>query len=99
MTRRRLPDIFYNPISIGGAAIASVALLTIVFLTAVELLQPNAPAYIGIISYIVLPLPLILGLVLIPIGAWRERRRLRKGNRQAGSRSPSILPYPVSVLR
>ncbi|MBK7259041.1 MAG: NapC/NirT family cytochrome c [Ignavibacteriae bacterium] len=79
MTRRRLPDIFYNPISIGGAAIASVTLLTIVFLTAVELLQPNAPAYIGIISYIVLPLPLILGLLLIPLGAWRERRRLRRG--------------------
>jgi nitrate/TMAO reductase-like tetraheme cytochrome c subunit len=79
MTRRRLPDIFYNPISIGGAAIASVSLLTIVFLTAVELLQADAPAYIGIISYVVLPVPLILGLVLIPLGAWRERRRLRKG--------------------
>jgi nitrate/TMAO reductase-like tetraheme cytochrome c subunit len=79
MTRRRLPDIFYNPISIGGAAIASVALLTIFFLTAVELLQPDAPAYIGIISYIFLPLPLILGLLLIPLGAWRERRRLRRG--------------------
>ncbi len=79
MTRRRLPDIFYNPISIVGAAIASVALLTIVFLTAVELLQTNAPAYIGIISYVVLPVPLIFGLLLIPVGAWRERRRIRKG--------------------
>jgi hypothetical protein len=79
MTRRRLPDIFYNPISIGGAALASVTLLTIVFLTAVELFQSNAPAYIGIISYVVLPIPLILGLVFIPLGAWRERRRLRKG--------------------
>ena len=80
MTRRRLPDIFYNPLSIGGAALASVSLVTIIFLTAVELFQTQSPAYIGIISYIVLPVPLILGLLVIPIGAWRERRRLRKGH-------------------
>lgn len=79
MTRRRLPDIFYNPLSIGGAALASVALLTIAFLTLVETLQADAPAYIGIISYIVLPVPLLLGLFLIALGAWRERRRLRRG--------------------
>ncbi|MBP1690752.1 MAG: Cytochrome c family protein [Bacteroidetes bacterium] len=79
MSKRRLPDIFYNPISIGGAALATVSLATIIFLTLVEWIQEHSPAYIGIISYVALPIPLILGLLLIPLGAWRERRRLRKG--------------------
>ncbi len=79
MTKRRLPEIFYNPLSIGGAALASVSLLTIVFLTLVEWFQHQSPAYIGIVSYVILPIPLIIGLLLIPLGAWRERRRLRRG--------------------
>lgn len=77
--KRRLPDVFYNPLSVGGAALAAASFLTIVFLTFVDLLQKDAPAYIGIISYIILPVPLIIGLLLIPLGAWRERRRLAKG--------------------
>ena len=78
--KRRLPDVFYNPLSIGGAALAATSFLTIVFLTFVDLLQKNTPAaYIGIISYVLLPVPLIIGLILIPIGAWREKRHLAKG--------------------
>jgi hypothetical protein len=77
--KRRLPDVFYNPLSIAGAALAATSFLTIVFLTFVDLLQKNAPAYIGIISYVILPVPLIIGLILVPLGAWRERRRLAKG--------------------
>jgi hypothetical protein len=31
------------------------------------------------VSFGVLPIPLIIGLLLIPLGAWHERRRLRRG--------------------
>ncbi len=79
MSNRKLPDIFYNPLSIGGAALASVSLVTIVFLILVEWLQHDSPPYIGIISYVILPLPLVMGLLLIPAGAWRERWRIRRG--------------------
>jgi len=79
MVKRRLPDLVYNPLSIAGAALASVCLLTIVFLTLVEVLQDTAPAYIGIISYVILPMPLLLGLLLAAIGVWRERNRRRRG--------------------
>lgn len=79
MKRRPFPDVVYNPVTIAGAALAMVCFTTIVFLTAVELLQDNPPPYIGIISYIALPAPLVIGLLLIPLGIWRERRRLRKG--------------------
>ena len=77
--KRRLPDIVYNPISIIGAALASVSFLTILFLTFVDLFQENPPAYIGIISYVVLPVPLVVGLLLIPLGIVREKRRIRRG--------------------
>lgn len=77
--KRRLPDSFYNPITITGAAIAVVSFATIIFLTFVEVFQEQAPAYIGIISYVMLPVPLIVGLLLIPVGVWREKRRRAKG--------------------
>lgn len=79
MKRRPFPDVVYNPVTIVGAALAMVCFATILFLTAVELLQENPPPYIGIISYVVLPVPLVIGLLLIPVGIWRERRRLREG--------------------
>jgi hypothetical protein len=79
MTKRRFPAYFYNTISFAGALIAAVSFLTILFLTVVDLLQPSAPAYLGVISYIVLPIPLIVGLLLVSFGAWRERRRVKRG--------------------
>jgi hypothetical protein len=79
MDNRRFPSSFYNPVSLAGAVLAAVSFATILFLTAVDLLQASAPAYIGVVSYIILPVPLLIGLVLIPLGAWRERRRVRRG--------------------
>ena len=79
MTKRRFPDTVYNLTTITGVALASVCLATIAFLTGVEWFQAKPPPYIGILSYVVLPVPLIVGLLMIPLGMWRERRRLRQG--------------------
>ncbi|MFN0158400.1 MAG: cytochrome c3 family protein [Bacteroidota bacterium] len=77
--KRRFPDVIYNPISIVGAALASVSFATILFLTLVDITQDHPPAYIGIISYVILPVPLVVGLATIPIGILREKARLRQG--------------------
>lgn len=77
--KRRFPDAFYNPLSLAGAVLAGAVFITIVFLTAVEILQANAPAYIGIISYVILPVPLVLGLLLVVGGLVRERRKIKRG--------------------
>jgi nitrate/TMAO reductase-like tetraheme cytochrome c subunit len=77
--KRRLPDLLYNPTSIAGGALAGVCLLTIVFLTLVDLFQNRPPAYIGIISYVILPIPMLLGLLLVSLGVVRERNRRRRG--------------------
>jgi len=63
----------------AGAAIAAASFATILFLTVVDILQSNPTPYIGIISYVVLPVPLLIGLLTIPVGVWRERRRIRSG--------------------
>lgn len=70
---------FYNAISLAGAAIASASFATIAFLTVVDQVQASPPAYFGIIAYVVLPIPLIAGLLIVAAGIVRERRRVRRG--------------------
>jgi hypothetical protein len=77
--KRRLPNIFYNPVSLAGAALAAACFSTIVFLTFVGLWQKKPPVYIGIVTYVALPVPLIAGILAVAFGVWRERRRRRSG--------------------
>ena len=46
--------------------------------------------YIGILLFIVLPLVLVLGLILMPIGVWLSRHAVRQGLRQMPSRKASL---------
>lgn len=94
MKKRKLPELFYNPLSIAGAVLAAGSFLAIIFLTVVEMTQEHSPAYIGIISYVALPVPLIIGLVLIPVGYFLERRRVRKGLPAHGHRMTLDLEDP-----
>ena len=84
--KQRLPDVYYNPVSMVGGAIAIVSLGTILFLFFVDLVSDQTAIYVGIITYIILPSILILGLLLIPIGVFLERRRERK----YGKRGPYL---------
>ena len=76
---RSLPETFYNPLSLAGGVLAFISFATIVFLTLIELVVGDTPAYVGILSYVVLPIPLIAGIVLFVVGVVRERRRLSRG--------------------
>jgi len=75
--KQRLPDVYYNPISMVGGAIAIVSLGTILFLFFVDLVSQPA-IYVGIITYIILPTFLIIGLIIIPIGVYFEKKREKK---------------------
>lgn len=74
-TSRKLPGSVYNTISIVGAGIAAVSFGAILFLFLVETFAETTTPYLGIINYIVFPVVLFAGLLLIPIGMWREHRR------------------------
>jgi hypothetical protein len=68
-----------NPISLVGAffATAGGVLFLIVFL--LDLFGLHTNPYMGIVFFLILPAVFVLGLILIPIGAWLDRRRQRAG--------------------
>ena len=64
-----------HPVAAGGTAL--VTLSAVLFLTVLlaDLFGLHTNPYLGIVFFLVLPGILLIGLALIPIGAWLERRR------------------------
>ena len=73
------PSRFANPISAIGGWIAAVTLIAILFLIAVEATSDEPNAYAGIITFVILPGVLLVGLFMLFFGAWREARRRDRG--------------------
>ena len=90
MLKRRLPAVFYNPISLVGAGIAVFNIGFIIFLLVVEAFSRRAHPYADLIVWIVLPAFVLAGVALLLFGIWRERRRERQGI-PAGERRFAIL--------
>lgn len=72
---KKLPSLYYNWISLIGSAIALVSFSIIAFLYVLDLTSAGASSYFGIITYMILPIGVLLGLLLIPIGMLIERRQ------------------------
>ncbi|WP_304130340.1 NapC/NirT family cytochrome c [Ignavibacterium album] len=83
--KKIFPHYVYNPITLSGAALSSLSFGLIVFLFIIDIFSPSEKPYMGIITYIVLPIFLIAGLLLIAYGIIRERRREKKGIFRAGT--------------
>lgn len=65
-----------NPLTLIGIVLTTVSgIALVVFMVATASGGLRNP-YLGIFEFLVLPAFFILGLVLIPIGMWRRRRRL-----------------------
>ena len=77
--RRFFPPYVYNPITIFGAGLAGLSFGLIIFLTILEFLSPETKPYMGIITFIILPIFLLIGIFLLVFGMLRERRRVEKG--------------------
>ena len=84
----KLPSLFRNYISFVGAAIATAALLSTVLLFLVEISSHQENPYLGILTYIIFPSVLLLGLAIIVLGMLLERRRRRRGSPE------QIAAYP-----
>lgn len=82
MPRPRLefPRESYNLISLLGVGIALFGFAAIVILYGMSLLNHETNPYLGIVMLVGLPGVLVFGLLLIPVGMWRERRRIAAGN-------------------
>jgi nitrate/TMAO reductase-like tetraheme cytochrome c subunit len=85
---KRSPTLFRNYISFAGALIVIAAVVSILLLFFIELTQTADNPYLGIITYIILPTFLVLGLLVIVAGMLIERRKRRR------SPASEIPPFP-----
>ena len=89
MFKNFLSSITHNGISLIGTGLAIAGLVLIVSLFVMEQLGFEGGPYLGILTYMILPMIFVTGLILIPIGAVLYRRNLRL---RPGSESTPLLP-------
>ena len=77
MRRLRIPDLARNPISWAGGTIALTAAVLFLLLFAFELLGYFTNPYSGLLVFVAIPAAFVFGLLLVPIGMWWTRRRMR----------------------
>jgi len=80
-----------DPISLIGAALTTASALVFIALFTLELIGFHGNPYIGILAYLILPAIFVLGLVLIPVGVMRHRRRMQAAT-EAGDEAPPDFP-------
>ena len=77
MAKSFVASITRNGISLFGTGMAFASLTLIISLFLIQQLGFDGGPYLGILTFLVLPALLILGLILIPIGNYLWRRRIR----------------------
>ena len=73
--------------------------MLIVTLFAISHLGFEGGPYLGILTFLILPMFFVLGLILIPVGIYFERRRMRKSAPHAGGNRFPILDLNSSRTR
>ncbi len=79
-----------SPISLLGMALTTITAVVFIVVLLAELFGLHTNPYVGILFFIVLPALFVLGLLLIPFGAWIERRRRAAGKPAASLEWPRI---------
>ena len=84
-----------NWVGAAGIVLTTTAFVLFVFMELLRLMGAVTNAYVGLVTYMALPALFILGLVLIPLGWARYRRRTGKSTRELlEKRFPSDLLAP-----
>jgi len=73
--RRLLGDFFRSPIALAGGVIAGLSVVLILTLMVVETLIGESNPYLGLITFLILPMAMFVGFVLIFIGTRRQKRK------------------------
>jgi len=90
MARHFFASLTRNPISLAGTALAVAALTLMIFLFIVQVVGFEGGPYLGILTFLVLPVFFVTGLLLIPVGILRQRKKLAKS--AAEGEKPSLFP-------
>jgi len=68
-----------SPLSIAGMVLTTISAVVFLVVFFADLFGMHSNPYIGIVFFLILPGIFIFGLILIPLGAWIERRRRAAG--------------------
>jgi len=68
-----------HPLSAAGIALTTVCALLFLSLWALDAAGWIRNPYVGLLAFIAIPIGFIIGLLLIPLGGWLARRRVRRG--------------------
>ena len=94
----KLPHSVKNIVSIIGAFIALISFIIILILFTASILFDLGSSYIGIFIYIVLPIVLFLGLILIPVGIIRYKKKQRRSSEKEVKEWP-VIDFNVLSVR
>ena len=64
-----------HPLSLAGTSLATVSAILIAVFLGLDLLGFHGHPYVGILSYLLVPALFVIGLILIPLGLHRARKR------------------------
>jgi hypothetical protein len=68
-----------HPLSVVGVWLTSISAFAFLFLFFADVFGIHHNPYVGMVAFLILPAFFVLGLLLIPFGAWLDRRRRSKG--------------------
>jgi len=74
-----LPSAMRNPVSLIGVAVTTAMAVVFLLLLTLEFTGQLTNPYAGLLVFVAVPFVFVLGLLLIPIGIWRQRRRVAAG--------------------
>jgi hypothetical protein len=95
MVRNFIVSITRSTISLIGTALAVAALVLILSLFMIEQFGFEGGPYLGILTYLILPMIFLTGLILIPIGAVLWRRKVSK--MPGGEATPLMPVFDLNV--
>jgi nitrate/TMAO reductase-like tetraheme cytochrome c subunit len=79
-----------SPVSIAGMMLTTISAVLFLIVFLADLFGLHTNPYIGIVFFLLLPALFLVGLVLIPLGAWVQRRRRTRGQAPAEIRWPRM---------
>src|SRR6185295_3658137 len=79
-----------SPLAVAGMVLTTISAVLFLVVFLADLFGLHTNPYIGLIFFVLLPGVFVLGLLLIPLGAWIERRRRLAGKPPTELRWPRI---------
>ncbi len=77
--KKNFSHLFYNRVTYLGVALCIVIFFAECLLFGIDFFYGSKNVYLGIITYVFLPIFLLIGLILIPIGALHKKKRIARG--------------------